>query len=415
MVLNSFYLLQQINIAEVYLIAPYLWDSIIFLMLFLGVTQYVFKRENGPYGKKNGKVVAIAVSIALTVSLVVAEYMAGWYIGRADLAILPLSIMFIVFMYLFYQLLSDMFDWEKRCAMALSYTINYLAFRSMFENQFSIIEARLELLALALFLLQIAMIVMLIICVIGIFKREGNDDESDNSSDRNPRLPRIGVIISNPHNNEQFNFRDPINIEATISGGDPSRHTWIAEYTIRRIPTRYKRIDAGTGSDVRCSFTPPRMGLYKIRVRAYDGNTRGKAVVKISVGGAVIPQDLIDLLNDLERAINNLIEHIRRWAGYGNGVLNNISGGNINLAIQAMGEFIKEGKNIQQVHNVITGLYNQITSHPHARLQTSNFAIRLSNLTVRFYTWERYMTDYWNTFQQRFNMNQPPINMPQQP
>jgi hypothetical protein len=158
--------LRYINIAEVYLMAPYLWDALIFLCIFLGLTTYVFKNK---YGKQQGKTVAIGVGLALTISLLVWEYQTGWYIGRMELAILPLTVIYALVLFLLYKLFTDLLEFTRGCALSLAFLITYPGIGAMFNYPYTNWYATYPLFGFFVTLMLLLSVIMLVICVMPIF------------------------------------------------------------------------------------------------------------------------------------------------------------------------------------------------------------------------------------------------------
>jgi len=158
-----------INIAELYLASPYLWDSIIYLMLFLGISTFVFTSK-AHYGKK-GKPIAIAVGLALAISMTVWTYQQGWNLGSAQVAVLPLTILSFVFFFLFYRLFKDLMEMDTGCAFALSYILMYSGLYAIFEGPLRGAFSRYPSIEALLIIVLLITVVLLFICIFKLFPK----------------------------------------------------------------------------------------------------------------------------------------------------------------------------------------------------------------------------------------------------
>lgn len=169
--------LSMLNVAEVYLAAPYLWDFFIYLTLFLGVSTFVFTSQKH-FGKK-GKPVAIAVGVALALSLTIWTYQNGWSLGSAQVATLPLLLLSLILFYLLYKLLTDLFEMSQSCAFAIAYLFTYTGVYSIYESPLRQALMRYEFVELLLFVVTIVVVFILFKCLFSLFgKRPDSPPDS---------------------------------------------------------------------------------------------------------------------------------------------------------------------------------------------------------------------------------------------
>lgn len=253
--------LELLNLPELYLANPLLWDSFIFLLLFLGLTQFVFVKgrdgRSGIYGpQKHSKFVSISIALILTFSMVLFEYYTGWYIGRQEVALLPLIILFLILLYFLYSLFESMFEMGKPCSASLAYLITYPALQAMFNFPLRRLSAGFELFQAFLTILILIAIITLIMCIVKFFrgadwgeskskksvdpwpgsKKSGSDNKNGGNGDKegNDKNGDLKVVIESPRDKEEFEQDKPksnpsIPFKATVSGGS-GKFTYIIQY-----------------------------------------------------------------------------------------------------------------------------------------------------------------------------------------
>ncbi len=164
------------DIAQLYLSAPYLWDTIIYLCIFLGLASYVFTSTSN-FGKK-GKPVAIGLGLALTLSMVMWTYNNGWNLGSAQLAILPLTVLGLVFFVFLYRVLHDFLGLPRHCSFAISYLFVYSGVSAMYANPLQNAFTRAPTIEVLLAITMLIAIGTLIWCFISIFPKSNSDDST---------------------------------------------------------------------------------------------------------------------------------------------------------------------------------------------------------------------------------------------
>ncbi len=296
------YPLGLLNPAQVYLTAPYLWDAIIYFMLFLGLATFVYTQK-GTYGKKRGKPVAIAIAMALTFSLSVWEYTSGWYLGQTRFAILPLIILLGLFFLLFYRMLTQMFNMKAHCAAAISYYLTYAGAGGMFDGAISSGLSQYPSIGMVLDILILTAFITLIVCVIGLFPKStptGTGDDGGGTSSGAGTMPDGGrggnepgglspgkpgkggleVKLKEPKNKAKISVDDKLPVKAKISGGT-GNYVW-------RVITQKDGGDAeeqkrGKGENVKVSVGPFPPGKYRVYVIVQDGQSEANANARFRV------------------------------------------------------------------------------------------------------------------------------------
>ena len=164
-------------------------DAVIYLMLFLSLGQIAFLKVFKD-NKKEAKMVAIAIGLALTVSMMILESNTGFYLGQ--LAPIALIIFLIVLAMLLYTLLLGLFEGEnhKTISAVITYLIVYGLMVVPFGVLYKWIEQNIPLLSALLELFAFASFVYLIIKTAQMFsnkdKKTSVDTNSQNAGNNNP-------------------------------------------------------------------------------------------------------------------------------------------------------------------------------------------------------------------------------------
>jgi len=167
-----------LNIAGFYLMYYQFIDAIIYLILFLSIAKFAFGKAFLTPDKKpikEGRMIAVAVGLALTFSMVIVEMNTGFYLGQ--LAPVALLVFLVVLAILLYNLLQGLFEGEK--AKAISASITYLIIYGLLVVPFGKlnqwIDQNIPLLSGLLSLASVAAFVFLIIQMFKMFG--GGKDE----------------------------------------------------------------------------------------------------------------------------------------------------------------------------------------------------------------------------------------------
>jgi len=169
------------TIATFYLSYYAFIDALVYLILFLSLSQIAFLKiysKNNALGpgnnRKESKMIAVAVSIALTVSMTVLEMNTGFNLGQ--LYPIALVIFLLVLAILLYNLMLGLFTGPKgkNISAALTYLIIYGLLIVPFGTLYRWIEQNVPLLSSILTLGTLAAFIFLIIEMIGLFTGGGD-------------------------------------------------------------------------------------------------------------------------------------------------------------------------------------------------------------------------------------------------
>ncbi|MFT4249759.1 MAG: hypothetical protein ACMXYD_00115 [Candidatus Woesearchaeota archaeon] len=273
--------LSYIDVAGVYLSNPYLFDALILLTIFLGISQYVFTKD-GHFGKKNGKPVAIAVSVALTISTIVFLYQRGWNLATPGVSIIPFTIIFIIFYYLLYTILTDVVEANKLCAGSIAFIFTYVGISSMFADVLPQVVLRYPLLELFISLLFLVAIGAFLACIGSIFTGiknpfGGKDTKTGgNEGDDEPptKHPRLQVVIDEPEG--EYSTNDTIPLRARIVGGDGT-YNWTATIETTRRGHR------GAEANPKIDFPNPGAGNHRVVIIVESAGQRESARATFTV------------------------------------------------------------------------------------------------------------------------------------
>ena len=181
-----------VNIGSLYLQYFYFIDAIVYLILFLGLTQYVFgKVYKSADGKpaREAKIIAVGVGLALTFAMAVFELQTGFNLGR--LSWYAALILYILLYFFLFSILKGMFD-DVKIAFCISNLIMYGVLYSTFYSLYYWIEYNIPLL---MALLSVALVISFICVLLQLFKlfsgggntgRDGRDDKDGTSGKDGP-------------------------------------------------------------------------------------------------------------------------------------------------------------------------------------------------------------------------------------
>lgn len=322
-------------------------DAVLYLLLFLGLTQMIYVKV---YGKKEGKLVAIAIGLALTFAMALIESNTGFRLGSL-MPIGAIILMFALFI-LLYNLFNGVFN-DAGASFALAFLIIYAFIMSTFSFLYRWLETNAPLLAA---LIQIAMVisfVVLIIKLIGMFK--GGQDDSTNpsvvtttpitegrSSEKIPVTPETTPVISgtiditSPTEGQHFNVGDNIRVAFNVSGTGFSKKY---DYEVLLNGKRFNGVihkvagnqvfpvpmvagkDAKTGTNV-IQINALKRGLFGGTNKIFAQSAARNFIVEPGGGGGKSPGDLVDLItNTLDAAIIRLLDRYRQYASVFNKII----------------------------------------------------------------------------------------------
>ncbi len=315
-------------------------DAVLYLLLFLGLAQMVYVKA---YGKKEGKLVAVAIGLALTFAMALMESNTGFRLGSL-MPIGAIVLMFVLFI-LLYNLFNGVFN-DAGASFSLAFLIMYAFLMSMFKPLYDWLETNAPLLAA---LVQIAMIisfVVLIIKLVGMFKGNGSSDGGGSSLGTTTPTPITGggggrrtatpgtIDITSPTEGQHFNGGDNIRVAFNVSGGGFNTNY---DYEVLLNGTRFGGVvskvagnqvfpvpivagtDARTGTNV-IQINALKRGFFGGTNAIFAQSTARNFTVGPGHGGGgggggTAPGDLVSLItNNLDTAITNLANKYQRYA-----------------------------------------------------------------------------------------------------
>ena len=269
--------LSYIDIAGVYLSNPYLFDALILLTIFLGISQYVFTQKNH-FGKRHGKTLAVAVSFALTLSSILFMSRQGWNLATPGVSVIPFTIIFLLLYYLMYKILEDVIGVGKLCAGSIAYLLTYPGVLALFGDVVTSLSGQYYWLGWFLSLLMLIAIVSFFICIGQFFsgidmpKKKKTDTESNNAANKQNKSKtpkedseppqKLRVAINEPTG--PYTQNTPIPLQATIVGG---QGRYVTQATLESTGQEIQR----QGNKINIEFDNPGEGTHTIAVRVTDG------------------------------------------------------------------------------------------------------------------------------------------------
>ncbi|MGV8151401.1 MAG: hypothetical protein ACP5NV_06775 [Candidatus Woesearchaeota archaeon] len=318
---------QGVDIGALYLKYVMFIDAVVYLILFMSLAQFVFVKV---YGKKEGKLVSVAIGLALMFGMMALEARTGFNLSQ--LGPFAALILLLVLGFLFYNLVNGMFN-DPAASFSLTFLVMYAILMSSFSLLYKWLEKTSPLLAAILHLTMVAAFILLIIRIIGMFGG-GKDDKNNNTStpqtsqttqqtksQQQPQQPTPSTInIVSPTNGQTFNPGDSIKIHFSVSGPEFTKNY---DYDLMIDGMRYGERITNVGGTQVVPF-PIKAGLelkgnrHIIQITALSRNLFGGTnniiaqsnVVEIIIGGrgggGGAPQELLDRINNLIACTNQL-------------------------------------------------------------------------------------------------------------
>jgi len=213
-ILNPFGLL---NIASFYLNYYSFIDALVYLILFLSVAKIVFAKVYKD-NKKEAKMIAVAIALCLTISMIVLEMNTGFNIGQ--LAPVALIIFLLVLAVLLYNLMLSLFplkDGQKVSmhSAALTYLIIYGLLIVPFGTLYRWIQTNAPLLS---GVLELAGVVAFIYIIIELFSvlGLGGDPKKDSTLAFDPTKQKDSTDPTKPDGDKKTEKEYPENIRSNI-------------------------------------------------------------------------------------------------------------------------------------------------------------------------------------------------------
>lgn len=327
------------NVGKIYETYSLFIDAVLYLLLFLGLAQLIYVKA---YGKKEGKLIAIAIGLALTFAMALMESNTGFRLGSL-MPIGAIVLMFVLFI-LLYNLFNGIFN-DAGASFSLSFLIMYAFLISMFKPLYDWLDANAQLLAALVQITMVISFVVLIIKLVGMFK-SGKDDSNSPSlgtttptpitggEGRSRRTSTPGTIdITSPTEGQHFNIGDNIRVAFNVSGSGFNTNY---DYEVLLNGTRFGGIvskvagnqvfpipivagtDAKTGTNV-IQINALKRGFFGGTNTIFAQSTARNFTVGPGGGrgggGGAPPGDLVDMItNNLDAAITNLANKYQRYA-----------------------------------------------------------------------------------------------------
>lgn len=427
---------QEVYVGALYLRYVMFIDAVIYFILFLSLAQMVYTKA---YGKKEGKLVAVAVGLALMFGMMIFEKNSGFNLGQLG----PLSaiILLMVLGWLLYNLIQGMFN-DVAASFSLTFLIMYAILMSTFSPLYKWLEAYSPLLAAILNLTMVAAFVVLIIRIIGMFGGGNNNNNNGGGNGTTPgttpttpgttpTTPTVPtppapstITITSPATGQNFNAGDYVRIAFNVAGPG-FNHNY--DYDVMIDGSRYAARITNIGGNQVCPY-PIRAGMelaagrHLIQItavsRGFFGGTNNiiaqSNVVEITVAtgaGGGAPRDLIDLINDFNTATNELEVAYTEYARIFNEIITLNNAGNPippnywNALLDARNHMIDIAR---ECNRILTAILNH-ASYPLLDVTQLN---ALTDITVRNINIRRVIMQYEIQARDDYNHRRAPRTPP---
>jgi hypothetical protein len=172
----------QFNVGQIYLQYFSFIDACIYLILFLSLAQFVFKKM---YEGREGKMVSLAVGLALAFAMAVFELRTGFNLSK--LGPFAALIFFLILVMLLFNVLKGLFN-EAKPALCFTILIMYGLLVSAFGVLAKWIEQHVPLLFGLIHIALLAAFICALMSVIGLFKGDGAEKGPKGpSGDKGPK------------------------------------------------------------------------------------------------------------------------------------------------------------------------------------------------------------------------------------
>lgn len=415
--------LSYIDPAGLYMSAPYLWDALIFFAIFLSVGVEVYGR-NKQFGKQS-KTLAVVVAAALTIPLIMYTSSRGWMLASAELAILPVTILFAVFFFLLYRLLLDMLGVPKMCAASITFLFTYMAINGMFESVIQNNIARYPLLELLLALMLVVATGALIYCVVKLFGfggggGDGGSDGSGVSPWNFKNKKKNGADADDNKNAKKHASSD--SDELAIQVIEPSKKSYSPD--VKHIPIHFK-ITGGTkkyqsvlllgkepikfekNADVKHKLPNPGVGTHQLTLVVEDGTDHKEKEVSFTIKKKTFSTNPVS--KDLQ-GFGDLVSRYAQLVAQQKQAANNLL--QARATNQPTSQYTQEVARLADEIRKVLDNIRQATkniSKEDALTQTQPKPLNeyLVALTL-FYHYSILLDNYWSAFETQYNNRQPP-------
>ena len=295
--LNPFYL----SVGNIYLQYYHFIDSIIALILFVSIANWVFTRR---YGKdhnghkepsRESKLIAIAVGLALTVAFAVFELNSNFMFG--DMAPVSFLIILLILGLFLYEMFIGAFGEEKKgCAFAFVYLIIYGLFMGVKSGALRDLFMQYTFVWGILNIGFIVAFVKFLMCLVGMFsnggaaaahespheahkeEKEAAEKAAAEAAEKESIKP-IAVNIIRPKPGEHLPATADVTVEGEVVGGSEPLYWNIRSDARHSIDGMGKHIHGELGH-----LTP---GEHTVVAYAQDAHTMARKDVKFTIEGAV--------------------------------------------------------------------------------------------------------------------------------
>lgn len=326
---------RETNIAALYGTYVLFVDAVIYTILFISLAQMVYVKA---FGKKEGKLVAVAIGLALMFGMMILEKNTGFNLGQLG----PLAAIILLFILgiLLYNLFQGMFN-DAAASFSLTFLIMYAILMSAFNLLYKWLEKNAPLLAAIINIAMVAAFIILLIRVIRMFGGGGNNNNGGGNQGGNnnngggnnqgggnqpqPAVPNT-LTITSPTPNQNFNAGDIVRVAFNVAGpGFANTYNYqISDRGTNRVVDRVENVRGNqvypgllrAGSEL-----VPGNHIFQVAAmsRGFFGGGNVIALsefVPFTVGGAGAgPGDLVDLItNNLDTLIAQLTAAYNNYA-----------------------------------------------------------------------------------------------------
>jgi len=171
---------REIDFASFYLGAYYFIDGIIYLMIFLGLGMFVFKK----YYQQNAKPIVIGVGLALTFAATYFEYLTGFNLGQ----LYPIAAIIILFIMIFliYEFMHSFIN-DVGASASIAMLLGAAMLMSIFTG---IYDWLVQNSPLGAALVHLAVVFAFVLLIIRLFRLFGNGQNAGTPGQQGPAGPQ---------------------------------------------------------------------------------------------------------------------------------------------------------------------------------------------------------------------------------
>ncbi|MGV8141055.1 MAG: hypothetical protein ACP5NW_01285 [Candidatus Woesearchaeota archaeon] len=347
----------NVDIASFYLRNYAFIDAILYLMLFLSIAQMVFLKvysKSGTFGadsnRKEAKMVAVAVGLILTVSMIVTEVYTGFNLSQLmPIAAVTLLLALAIFLY---NMLLGLFPGKvgedgkpgkSGIAAAVTYLVIYGLLVVPFDELNRWIQRTSPLLASVLNLMALACFIFLVLSMFSIFSTGGSSTGPQGERgppggqgppgevgppggqgpppDNPPEIPpttnmpnTVELRQPSADGSSQYMINDPIMIEFYANGTDINSGLYSYEIYINRVRFSTRRIVRGNivrhNVTPRAGTIPTHIGDNDIQIVLYARNTNRILTTSAVVNFVINTNPATNIINNELNNVINILNDI---------------------------------------------------------------------------------------------------------